>query len=80
MNLNKYDSQGWPYTAEEAAERAYATFNVRMFYPGYHRNSAVNPDGTPHVFEAVIKPYNVGRNRAKRLAKERTAYFRSLTR
>lgn len=26
MNLNKYDSQGFPYTAEEAAERAAALF------------------------------------------------------
>lgn len=30
MNLNKYDSQGYPYTPEEAAERAVAIFGQRF--------------------------------------------------
>lgn len=37
MNLNKYDGQGFPYTPEEAAERAYAFFGQRFVAPGYKR-------------------------------------------
>lgn len=52
MNLNKYDSQGFPYTTQEAAERAAA-----LFMPHYLAKS-------PH------KPHNVGRNAAKRAARQ----------
>lgn len=56
MNLNKYDSQGFPYTAEEAAQRANAIFGTRYL----HRTDDHFPP----------KPYNVGRNAAKRAARQ----------
>lgn len=71
MNLNKYDAQGYPYTAEEAADRAHAIFAPRMFYAGYKRE--VYPAGNPlagmPIPEAKIKPYNIGRNLKKRAAR-----------
>lgn len=51
MNLNKYDAQGWPYSPEEAAERAFALLSPVYLYRG-------------------AKPYNAGRNAAKRLARK----------
>lgn len=71
MNLNKYDAQGFLYTAEEAAERAHAIFGQRLFYPGYKRQ--VYPVG--HLLaglpapEPKVLPYNVGRNAKKRARK-----------
>lgn len=71
MNLNKYDAQGFPYTAEEAAERAHAIFAPRYLHHGYKRE--VYPAGNPlaglPIPEATVKPYNVGRNAAKRAAR-----------
>lgn len=81
MNLNKYDAQGYPYTAEEAAERAHAIFTPRMFYAGYRRE--VYPAGNPRagmpIPEATVRPYNVGRNEMKRHSKARWAQLRSMT-
>lgn len=64
MNLNKYDSQGYPYTAEEAAERAAAIFMPHYLVKGY---SALP---TERVVQEVCKPYNVGRNAAKRAVRQ----------
>lgn len=67
MNLNKYDSQGFPYTAEEAAERAHAIFGVRYVARGYHA------DPIERAAQARVLPYNIGRNADKRAAKARRA-------
>lgn len=67
MNLNKYDGQGFPYTPEEAAERAYAFFGQRFVAPGYKRGIDEKTE-LPRA-EATIKPYNVGSNTAKREAR-----------
>lgn len=67
MNLNKYDGQGYPYTAEEAAERAYAFFGQRFVAPGCKRGID-EKTGLPRI-EKTLKPYNVGSNAAKREAR-----------
>lgn len=68
MNLNKYDAQGFPYTAEEAAERATALFMPHYLCKGYKRE--VYPTGNPlagmPIPEATVKPHDVGRNADKR--------------
>jgi hypothetical protein len=63
MNLNKYDSKGFPYTAEEAAVRAYAMFNIRYVVTGYLA------DPIKRMGQITPRPYNVGRNAKKRAAK-----------
>lgn len=72
MNLNKYDSQGFPYTAEEAAERAAALFMPHYVCKGYKRE--VYPAGNPlagmPIPEAKVLPYDTGRNAAKRAARQ----------
>lgn len=72
MNLNKYDSQGFPYTAKEAAERAAALFMPHYLAKGYTRKvyPAGNPMAGMPIPEATVKPYNVGRNAAKRAARQ----------
>lgn len=69
MNLNKYDSQGFPYTAEEAAERAAAIFMPHYLVKGY--------TGQEGVIRKVAKPYNAGRNAEKRAAKAARTTLRS---
>jgi hypothetical protein len=73
MNLNKYDSRGFLYTAEEAAQRAHDIFGVNYHVKGYDANPVLGPLGTP-LPRALLKPYNVGRNAAKRaVAKSRSS-------
>lgn len=73
MNLNKYDSQGFPYTAEEAAERAAAIFMPVYLVKGYKRETVTDVNfaasGKP-IPEPMVMPYNVGRNAAKRAARQ----------
>ena len=72
MNLNKYDSQGFLYTEEEAHERAVAIFQPRYLCQGYKREVCTDLDskafGMP-IPEPLVKPYNIGRNANKRAAK-----------
>lgn len=73
MNLNKYDAQGWPYSPEEAAERAFALLNPVYLYHGYKRQADRNPSSPTFgmvIPESQTKPYNAGRNAAKRLARK----------
>lgn len=69
MNLNKYDSQGFPYTAEEAAERAAALFMPHYLVKGYEA------DPLKRMGQRKPMPYNVGRNAAKRYEKAYRADF-----
>lgn len=72
MNLNKYDSQGYLYTHEEAKARAQAFFVPRYLCHGYKRIIDSDPRSPTYgsvIPEDVVKPYNVGRNAAKRAAK-----------
>lgn len=70
MNLTKYDAQGFPYTDEEAFDRAEALFKPRYLARGY------SADPADRLRQARIKPYNVGRNAAKRAAKAQRAQLR----
>lgn len=73
MNLNKYDAQGWPYTSEEAAERAFALLDLVYLHRGYKRQTdrdATSPTFGQVIPEPQVKPYNAGRNAAKRLARK----------
>lgn len=69
MNLNKYDAEGYLYTPEEAAERAAAIFMPVYLHKGYPANPVLGANGLP-VPSAKVLPYNVGRNAAKRAARQ----------
>ena len=73
MNLNKYDAQGFPYTAEEAAERAAAIFMPHYLVKGYRRltyTEVRSPIFGMPVPEARVLPHDIGRNAAKRAARQ----------
>jgi hypothetical protein len=67
MNLNKYDSRGFLYTAEEAAQRAHDIFGVNHLVLGYEAGPKLEANGL-RLPRTPVKPYNVGRNAAKRAA------------
>lgn len=78
MTPNKYHPSGRLYTAKELAARAYDLL-PRMVVPGY-----CQPDAGKQWLEAQLRPYNIGRNKTKRLkheiARQRRAALMAATR